>query len=37
MSMFGFLMDAENYEDRKVGRNDYLWGFISTASVRKML
>ena len=31
--MFEFLFDIENYEDRKVGRDDFPWGFISTAKV----
>src|SRR4051794_13089256 len=29
--MFEFLLDAGNYESRKVGRNDFDWGFVSTA------
>lgn len=31
--MFGFLQDAGNYEQRKVGCDDFEWGFISTAAV----
>ena len=29
--MFDFLLDAGNYADRMVDRNEYDWGFISTA------
>lgn len=32
-NMFGFLDMMSNYEDRKVARNDFDWGFVSTASV----
>ena len=31
--MFGFLLDAENYEDRMIDRGEFDWGFISTAKV----
>lgn len=31
LGMFNFLMDADNYAERKVGRDDFAWGFISTA------
>lgn len=31
--MFSFYQMAGNYEDRKVGRDDFDWGFVSTAEV----
>lgn len=31
--MFDFLLDVGNYEDRKVDRSEFEWGFISTARV----
>ena len=31
--MFQFIMMAGNYENRKVGRDDFPWGFVSTAYV----
>lgn len=31
--MFGFFNDIGNYDDRKVGRDYFDWGFISTAKV----
>lgn len=31
--MFNFLRDVGNYESRKVGRDEFPWGFISTARV----
>lgn len=31
--MLNFLSDFGNYQDRKVGRDNYEWGFISTARV----
>ncbi len=31
--MFDFINDMGNYADRKVGRDDFDWGFISTARV----
>jgi hypothetical protein len=31
--MFEFLQDMGNYSSRKVGRDDFEWGFISTAVV----
>ncbi len=32
-NLFGFIQDAGNYKQRTVGRDDYPWGFISTARV----
>ncbi len=32
-NMLGFLNDRGNYKERVVGRDDYPWGFISTARV----
>ena len=31
--MFEFLMDIGNYEDRRVDRSDFEWGYISTCRV----
>jgi hypothetical protein len=31
--MFGFLKDIGNYSSRKVARDDFAWGFVSTASM----
>lgn len=31
--MFSFINDINNYDSRKVGRDDFDWGFISTARV----
>ena len=31
--MFSFLADVGNYESRKVGRDNFPWGFVSTARV----
>jgi len=31
--MYGFLNDIGNYDQRKVGRDDFDWGFVSTARV----
>ena len=31
--LFAFVNDIGNYEDRKVARDDFKWGFISTARV----
>lgn len=31
--MFSFLNDVGNYADRRVARDDFDWGFISTARV----
>ncbi len=31
--MFDFFMDFGNYSDRVVGRDDFDWGFVSTAKV----
>ncbi len=31
--MFDFLMDVGNYEDRKIDRSDFDWGYVSTARV----
>ena len=33
MGMFDFFSMYDNYEDRKVGRYDADWGFVSTAYV----
>lgn len=33
MSMLGFLNDMDNYDDRVVGRDEFDWGYISTAQV----
>ncbi len=33
MGMFDFMMDAGNYSSRVVGRDDFDWGFVSTARV----
>jgi hypothetical protein len=33
LGMFSFINDLGNYEDRKVGRDDFNWGFVSTCSV----
>jgi hypothetical protein len=33
MGMFDFFLMADNYEQRKVGRLDADWGFVSTAYV----
>src|SRR3989304_4613832 len=32
-AMFSFTADAGNYEERRIGRDDYPWGFISTCRV----
>lgn len=31
--IFNFESDIGNYEERKIGRDDFAWGFISTARV----
>lgn len=31
--LFDFVQDMGNYQDRCVGRDNYEWGFISTAAV----
>lgn len=31
--MFGFFADMGNYESRKVAKDEYEWGFVSTAEV----
>lgn len=31
--MFNFFEDMGNYSDRKVGRDNFDWGFVSTAKV----
>lgn len=33
MNMFSFLTSMYNYESRKVGRDEFDWGFVSTCSV----
>jgi hypothetical protein len=32
-NLFGFLLDVGNYETRKIARDEFSWGFISTAKV----
>lgn len=32
-NMFDFFRDAGNYDQRRVGRDDFDWGFVSTARV----
>lgn len=31
--MFNFLLDAGNYEQRKIAKDEFDWGFISTCRV----
>jgi len=31
--MFEFLLDAGNYEDRKIDKTEFNWGYISTCRV----